>query len=135
MTSNHSVSVRPSGYLSLSVVMMVWHPSMSAQTMVLLSTSIAVVAPDGPIRIDRDALQAVLGEQIANLVGVVVDGNVGRETKPFEEIKPRGRGQLDIFSAQLLNPGETLFRAPPFGTPVVGAEGKFQAHGHDLSGL
>ena len=88
----------------------------------------AVVAPNGPIGVDRDDFQAVFRRQIADQIGVVIDGDVGREAKSFEKVVARGRGQLDVLAAQFLDSGEALLNAPPLGTPVVGAIGQFQTH-------
>ncbi len=38
----------------------------------------ARVAPDRPVGVDRDEFQAVLRHQIADHIGIVVDGSVGR---------------------------------------------------------
>ena len=75
-----------------------------------------------PIRVDE------FRQEIANQVGIVIDGDVGREAEPFEKVVPCRRGELDVSPAQLLDPGKALLRAPPLGTPVIRAEDKFKAH-------
>ena len=33
----------------------------------------------------------------------MIDGDVRRETEPFEKVEPRSRGQLDVFPAQFFD--------------------------------